>query len=80
VLADVLVHGPHGFELCRRLRETYDAETLPVLLCTDIYGGEIFQEEARRVGAQKLLLKPIAPDDLLAEIAEVVARVTDQAA
>lgn len=80
VILDVLLDGKTGFDICRRIRSDYDAATLPILLTSDIYRGHAFREEAHRAGAQRYLLRPIDPADLLAAVNELVAGQGERAA
>ena len=68
VLLDVLVEGPHGFDVCRSIREKHPAETLPVILGSHVYRSRIYRDEATAAGAQRYLLYPADTEDL-AEIA-----------
>ncbi len=72
VLIDVLIEGQNGFEVCRQLRGTHAAETLPIVLSTTIYRSRVYREEAERLGAQAYILRPQAPEELLAEINRVL--------
>ena len=55
VLSDILIHGMNGFELCGRIRDQFSKTEVPVILCSAIYTGRAFHEEAVAVGAQRLL-------------------------
>jgi CheY-like chemotaxis protein len=72
VLIDVLIEGQNGFELCAAIRANHRAEELPVILCSEVYRDELFQAEARRVGAQRYLLKPCSAEALLTAVASVL--------
>lgn len=58
VLLDVLLRGPHGFDVCRLIRHQHSAEELPVILTSDVYEGGVYREEAERVGAQAYVPRP----------------------
>jgi len=73
VLLDVLLDGPNGFDVCRRIRTEYDALTLPIVLSSAIYRGHAFREEAARAGAQGYLIRPIDTGELLATITSLLA-------
>ncbi len=73
VLMDVLLEGKNGFEVCREIRKIAGAVELPVVLCTHIYRGRIYRDEAVAVGAQRLVLLPVKLDELVGVIAELTA-------
>jgi len=68
ILLDVLLNGPHGFDVCRLVRHQYAAEELPVILMSDIYREPAYHDEARAAGAQAYLLRPIDTDELIATL------------
>jgi CheY-like chemotaxis protein len=72
VLLDVLIEGPNGFEICRRIRNMYKPHELPVVLCSTIYRSRIYRDEAALVGAQRYLLSPVRPEDLLRSVTEAI--------
>ena len=57
VLADVVMPGPDGYELCERIKGDERLKKIPVVLLVGTF--EPFNEaEARRVGADTVLTKP----------------------
>ncbi len=57
VLADVVMPGPDGYELCERIKRDARLKHIPVVLLVGTF--EPFNEaEARRVGADTVLTKP----------------------
>ncbi|MDT5293650.1 MAG: hypothetical protein QOJ76_530 [Acidobacteriota bacterium] len=57
VFADVVMPGPDGYELCRRIKRDERLRHIPVVLLVGTF--EPFNEaEARRVGADTVLTKP----------------------
>lgn len=74
VLMDILLEGKNGFEVCRKLRETWGPDELPVLLSSTIYRSRIYRDEANNAGAQGYILKPCEPDELVREVAQALAR------
>ena len=69
-LLDNWLPGGSGVELCRRLR-AFDANT-PILF----YSGAAYEQdklEALASGAQGYLTKPVAHEQLIAEIARLIA-------
>ncbi len=68
LLMDVLLDGPNGFEVCRKIRETHGADKLPIILCSTIYRDIRFQTEAHMAGAQDYFLRPIEISELVAKM------------
>lgn len=65
ILMDVLLHGMHGFDLCREIRKEYSGQELPIIITSELYRGSVFEEEAVRVGAQLYLQRPVPPEKVL---------------
>ncbi|WP_204137481.1 response regulator [Halomicronema sp. CCY15110] len=67
ILLDVMMPQMTGFEVCRKLRETYPAHVLPIMMLTaknqvgDLVSG-------LSAGANDYLTKPISKDELLARL------------
>ena len=68
LMLDILIEGRNGFEVCRQVRNLFPAEQLPVILCSDVYRGRLFREEAANAGAQRFVLTPIDMDALLDDV------------
>jgi PleD family two-component response regulator len=68
IISDILIHGMTGFEFCLAVRQRFSPDRVPVLLCSGIYKGSTFQEEAIRIGAQEYLLSPIPLDALIGSV------------
>lgn len=74
VLLDVLLVGPHGFDVCRLIRHQHAASALPIVMMSDVYRSRVFRDEAQSAGAQAYLLRPLRTDELVAEIARQIER------
>jgi twitching motility two-component system response regulator PilH len=68
LLLDVLIEGRNGFDVTRQVRALYPAEQVPIILCSDVYRGRLFREEAMNAGAQRFLLTPIDMEELLKDV------------
>src|ERR671937_309647 len=70
VLLDIAMPEPDGFEVCRRLRLTYD---VPIIMLTarDDVGDKV---SALNLGADDYVAKPFAFDELLARMRAVLRR------
>jgi DNA-binding response OmpR family regulator len=71
IVLDLLLPDISGFEVCRRLRESY---TTPVIMLTAL-GEEIDRVQGLEVGADDYLAKPFSFRELLARIRATLRRV-----
>jgi two-component system, cell cycle response regulator DivK len=72
VLADIVVPGIDGIELCRRLRADARTRAVPVLAVTG-YEDRHYRVRAMEAGADRVLIKPLEQDSLVREVRELVA-------
>ncbi len=72
VVSDVLIHGMTGFQFLFEVRSLIPASKLPFILCSGIYRGAAYQEEASRLGADEYLMHPFAPQDLVRAVRKVL--------
>ena len=73
ILADVMMPGLNGYQLCRKLRAQPDTAAVPVFLMS----GKVDPADelwAREVGARALLAKPLALADALPQLERAVPR------
>ena len=75
VIADVVMPGMDGFELCKKLKADARYEQLPVLLISGIVNAEVTRR-AEKVGATGIVKKPFTPEDLFPKIELALASVT----
>lgn len=68
IVSDILIHGMTGFEFCLAVRQRFSPDRVPLVLCSGIYKGSAFVEEASRIGAQEYLLSPIPLDALISAV------------
>jgi two-component system sensor histidine kinase ChiS len=67
VLLDVMMPRMTGFEVCRKLRETYPAHSLPIVMLTAKNQiGDLV--EGLSAGANDYLTKPVSKSELLARL------------
>jgi CheY-like chemotaxis protein len=64
VIADILMPGMSGLELCRLLKDASDTHDIPVILITGV--AELEPAEEAAAGANAVLRKPIDMNDLVA--------------
>lgn len=73
VLADVVMPGKNGYELCEAIKTDVTLSHIPVLMLTGTF--EAFDEErARRVGAEGHITKPFEAQGLVERVAALLAR------
>lgn len=70
VLLDVMLPGIDGFEVCRRIRATYD---VPIVMLT-ARGEETDRVVGLEIGADDYVPKPFNPRELLARMRAVLRR------
>jgi DNA-binding NarL/FixJ family response regulator len=75
VLLDVRLPGVSGYEVCRELRERY-GEQLPIVFLSGERVESFDRAAGLLLGADDFVVKPFAPDELLARVRRLVARFT----
>ncbi len=75
VITDIKMPFMDGLQLCRILRETLPATKIIILSGHDEFR---YAQEAIQVGVTEYLLKPIAPQDLLAALRKVARQIDDE--
>ncbi len=73
VITDILMPNKEGIETMRELRRQESGLKIIAISGGDRRGGN-FLEMAKKLGADKTLSKPFRPQELLADVAEVLAR------
>jgi DNA-binding NarL/FixJ family response regulator len=66
-ILDVRLDDPSGYEVCRRLREEY-GEALPIMFVSSDRTESFDRVAGFLLGADDYLVKPIAPDELVARV------------
>jgi two-component system cell cycle response regulator DivK len=73
VVADVTLPGITGLELTRRLRDDIRTKDVAIIVLTGrTFGSD--EQQAAAAGCDRFLLKPCLPDELAAEIRNVLTR------
>lgn len=67
VIADVIMPGLSGFELCALLKQTPAYQDIPVLLISGIVDDQV-RQQAQAVGAAGVLSKPFTPEELWPQV------------
>ena len=72
-LLDIMVPGADGLELCRRIRQTANLASTPVIFLT-AKGGEADRVIGLELGADDYIAKPFSPRELVARVRAVLRR------
>ncbi len=73
VMADVLMPGKSGYEVCQAIKQDPELQHIPVLLLTGTF--EPFDaERCRQVGADGTITKPFESQTLIRQVKELLAR------
>ncbi len=67
VVADVMMPGMDGFELCERIRSDPEHAKLPIILLT-ARDSDVDRQRGTAVGSDAYLTKPFSPLELIDEI------------
>lgn len=70
IIADVMMPGMDGVELCQHIRERAETAHIPILLLS-ARSDETTIQAGMQAGANVYLTKPILPSRLMAEISSV---------
>ena len=73
VLLDVRLPGVSGYEVCRELRERF-GEELPIVFLSGERVESFDRAAGLLLGADDYVVKPFAPDELIARVRRLVAR------
>lgn len=73
IILDVTMPEMDGLQTCRMIRATEKHKTIPILMLTS-RGDITDMMEARKVGADDYLVKPVDPELLLKKINRLFAR------
>jgi CheY-like chemotaxis protein/predicted regulator of Ras-like GTPase activity (Roadblock/LC7/MglB family) len=73
VIADVVMPGMTGFELCQTLKNDPNYQHIPIMLISGIVNASV-ENQARQSGAVGVVKKPFTPDDLFPKIKQAMAK------
>jgi CheY-like chemotaxis protein/predicted regulator of Ras-like GTPase activity (Roadblock/LC7/MglB family) len=73
VIADVVMPGMTGFELCQTLKSDPSYQHIPIMLISGIVNASV-ENQARQSGAVGVVKKPFTPDDLFPKIKQAMAK------
>ena len=72
IITDVLMPEMDGFELCRRCKADPQLQPVPIFLYSSSYTDPQEQRLGLALGAEQYLIKPVAPEILLATVEELL--------
>ena len=73
VITDILMPGIDGFELCRRIRTIASLKNTPIIVYSATYVDRRDEEMALAAGANRFIVKPVEPTEMIRQIEEVSA-------
>jgi len=72
IITDIMMPVMDGFELCRRLKADALLNSIPVVFYTATYTSEKDEHFAMNLGAERFVVKPQKPDDLVRIVHEIL--------
>ncbi|MFA5267455.1 MAG: ATP-binding protein [Methanoregula sp.] len=72
IITDILMPVMDGFELCRQWKADERLKTIPLIFYTATYTDPKDEQFARRLGADRFIVKPQKPDIFVKEIRKVL--------
>src|SRR6266540_1448700 len=73
VLLDVHLPGISGYEVCRRLKDEH-SDAIPIVFVSGERTESYDRVAGLLLGAQEYLVKPVAPDELVVRVRQLVGR------
>ena len=73
VVSDVLMPQMDGFTLCREMKADHELCNIPLIFYTATYTDTKDAEFGLSIGAERYLIKPVEPQELLRVFTEVAA-------
>jgi len=74
ILSDVRMPKMTGYEACKLIKAEPSTRHIPVVFLS-AKGQDVEVQQGLEAGALEYLLKPFAPDQLMAKVAEILAKV-----
>lgn len=71
ILMDVVMPGMNGFQATRQINQNEELKHIPIIMCTS-KSALTDKVWGQRQGAKAYIVKPINPDELIAEIKKLL--------
>lgn len=71
IISDILMPRLNGFEFCKKVKSNKNTKDIPFIIYTATYMDNESKKYGLSIGADRYLLKPLEPQQLLATIADV---------
>jgi len=68
ILMDLLLPRMHGFDICQSVKKDQRLQRIPIIVMTAVYRTSMDKMQARRMGVDEFVEKPLNFDDLLKKI------------
>jgi DNA-binding response OmpR family regulator len=68
IITDLLLPRLHGFDICRTVKDDIHLKDIPLIIMTAVYKNAIHKLEARKLGVEDFIEKPVNFSDLLEKI------------
>lgn len=73
IVLDIMLPGPDGYEICKKLRSRVETETIPIIFLSAKTEDED-QIKGLMIGADDYLTKPVSPQVIVAHVKAVLRR------
>ena len=74
LISDMLIPKVDGLELCKNIKESPSLSQTKVILMTGVYKGVTFKFEAKDVGADDFVEKPLDRNDLIKRVEFLIGK------
>lgn len=68
ILMDLLLPRMHGFDICQSVKKDQRLQSIPIIVMTAVYRSAMDKMQARRLGVDEFVEKPLNFDELLKKI------------
>lgn len=73
ILLDVMMPKINGFEVCRRIRENQQFDSIKIIMLT-AKGREVEVAKGLALGANSYIIKPFSTKELMAEVKHILSQ------
>ena len=76
ILTDLLLPRLHGFDICEKVKNDSRLRAIPVIVMTAVYKNAIHKLEAKRIGVEDFIEKPLNFSELLKKVERLLGPAT----